>query len=149
MARARVKPMLMRSCTPASISGIRAAGGDDRGRVIDGLVARIDGDRDASERFADGLRHASRFGIAFDAENHASEFRNHFAAEGLHGMKRTRGSAAARERRENGAVERGARVQNDFASAFCAAKFGESAHEGREIVVGRAKKHYIGGVNCI
>jgi hypothetical protein len=39
-------------------------------------------------------------------------------------------------------------VQDDFAFAFGAAEFSESAHEGREIVVGRAEENHIGGENC-
>src|ERR1700691_3877178 len=60
-------------------------------------------------------------------------------------MKRARGGAAARQRRENSAVKRGARVQDDFAFASGAAEFGESAHEGREIVVGCAEQDHVCG----
>src|ERR1700689_3859988 len=60
-------------------------------------------------------------------------------------MKRTRGGAATRERRKDGAVERGARVQDDFAFAPGAAEFGESADNGREIVVSRAEQDHVRG----
>ena len=90
------------------------------------------------------MRHAPRFGIAFDGENHALQIRHNVSAEGLHGVKRARGGAAACERGENGAVERGAGVQDDFAAAFGAADFCESARDGGQIVVGGREKDYIG-----
>jgi hypothetical protein len=62
-------------------------------------------------------------------------------------MKRARGGAAARKRREDGAVKRGTRVKDNFTFAFGAAEFGESAHKGRKIIVGGGEKNDVGGEN--
>jgi hypothetical protein len=58
--------------------------------------------------------------VAFDGEDDAFQVRSAAAGECLHGMERSGESAEACERREDGAIERAASVEDDFAAASLA-----------------------------
>lgn len=104
--------------------------------VIGGLAISTKCDGYTTERAGDVLCGAAGGVISFDGKNHVFELRGAAAAEGLHGVQRAGGDAAASQRCENVAIESAASVESDFCTIFFVSEIRERLGDVFERAIG-------------
>lgn len=122
----------------------KKGGGEGAGCVIGSFDISAQSDRNASDGTCDAASDALRTGIALYGEDDAIERRGGAVTESLERMDRASEGAAARERGEDGRIERAAGVENDFAAPLVSAETREVCSDVAYRVVGSSDQDNAG-----